>query len=462
MSRSPERPNILVVMTDDHAQWAARCYGNSELITPSMDHVAHTGTRFANAYTPTAVCSPSRASFWTGTIPSWHGVHDYLQNPEHPGITGQGTLAAALKNEGYRTALIGKWHCHSRQHSTPQPHFDRWFTHTQGASARRGPQWFMDQDQIVEHHGHQAPIVTTAAVEFLQQAQASEQPWFCFVGYTDTHTPLSGLPERLVEPYRRASFQDIPDETLPACHGTPRNVMRRSQAHEKVAQYYAAVQWIDEQFGRLLDELDSLDARSQTLVIYTTDHGHCTGHHGIMTKSNCTVPQNFLEESIRVSLLVSGPGVPAGCVIESPVDHCDSFAALLDWAGAAPPDTAPRPGRSWRALLDTPAADDWRTSQICEYANARMIRAGRYKLIRRYRGPGGTWPDQLFDLQADPRETRNVLDEHADDPAIAAMDRELAAHFQRYAHPDRHGLAFDKLPLPNATPAWAPVDPSAG
>lgn len=452
MSELSRQPNVLVFLTDDHAQWAIRAYGCRELVTPSMDHLAHTGVRFANAYTPTPVCSPGRASFWTGTIPSWHGVHDYVSNPDHPGIAEQPTLAAALKRAGYRTALIGKWHCHSSHDNPPQPHFDRWFSNV-GTNARFGAQPFYDQDRRIEFHGHQAPLITDAAVDFLRGAQAEGQPWFCCVGYSETHSPLATVPERLVEPYRHADFDAVPDETLPACHGEPRAALSRND-REQIAQYYASVQWIDEQVGRLLDELDSLEARGNTLVIYTSDHGHNTGRHGIAYKGNSTTPQNLLEESIRVPLLASGPGVASGRVVEEPVDHCDTFQAILDWAGATPLDDAPRPGRSWRALVGDQPARDWRTMQICEYGNARMISDGRYKLIRRYPGPAGRWPDQLFDLEADPRETRNVIDEHANDPAIAMLDRALGAHFEQYAHPERHGLNLEALPRPNERIAW--------
>ena len=223
MRTTTDRPNILVFLTDDHAQWAARCYGNRELVTPSMDHLAHTGTRFANARTPTAVCSPARASFWTGTIPSWHGVHDHLANPDHPGITGQPTLAPSLQRAGYHTGLIGKWHCHPKNLSDPQPGFDRWFTQAQGTGARFGPQPFYDQDRIVEYHGHQAPIITDAAVDFLRQAHAGDKRWFCHVGYMPafpeipepcirTSRPVACLPKasrpRIIAAEKEANLAD--------------------------------------------------------------------------------------------------------------------------------------------------------------------------------------------------------------------------------------------------------------
>ncbi|MCY4526572.1 MAG: sulfatase-like hydrolase/transferase, partial [Anaerolineaceae bacterium] len=117
-------PNILVIMSDDHAQWAAGCYGNRELHTPALDHLAAGGLRMDNAFTPTPVCSPARASFFTGLLPSQHGIHDWLwyevniRNAEQraalagqPSLAGQVTLAQRLAQAGYHCGLSGKWHC---------------------------------------------------------------------------------------------------------------------------------------------------------------------------------------------------------------------------------------------------------------------------------------------------------------------------------------------------------------
>ena len=104
------RPNLLVFLTDDHGQWASSAYGNRELHTPAMQWLADTGARFAHAHSPNPVCSPSRASFWTGQIPSRHGVHDWLlepdEDPAHHGIAGRETLGSFLKEGGYRTLSL--------------------------------------------------------------------------------------------------------------------------------------------------------------------------------------------------------------------------------------------------------------------------------------------------------------------------------------------------------------------
>ena len=125
-------PNILIFMTDDHGQWASNCYGTHEIHSPTMDHLAATGTRMTRAFTPSPVCSPARACFFTGRLPSQHGIHDWIHEPHaigraHPGLRGQTTIAQILHDAGYHTALSGKWHC--GESWVKQPGFDRWFSY---------------------------------------------------------------------------------------------------------------------------------------------------------------------------------------------------------------------------------------------------------------------------------------------------------------------------------------------
>ncbi len=256
-----------------------------------------------------------------------------------------------------------------------------------------------------------------------------------------SHTPLRDQPERLTAHYRGCTFADIPDEVVAPCHGaTPMPWSHAPKTHrEQLAQYYAAVSFINEQVGRLLDELDGAGIRRDTLVAYTADHGHMNGHHGLMGKGNATVTQDLLEESIRVPSLISWPAtVPAGRVLTHPVDHCDLFCTLLAAAGTDPDAEIHSPGRSFLPLLRGQAAP-WRDAQFCEYGNARMVRTDGLKLIRRYRGPNGHFSDELYDLAADPRETENRIRDAAYAGAIADLDARLDAYFREYEIPDRAG-----------------------
>lgn len=441
-----DRPNIVVFLTDDHGAWAAGCCGNGELHTPSLDQLAATGVRLRNAFTPCPVCSPARASFLTGRLPSQHGIHDWLdwtgEGEVHPGIDDQWNIGQLLQQAGYHTGLVGKWHC--GRDRLPRPGFDRWFSYEVSQYPHLGEQRFSDQGTPVRARGHQAALLVDQALDFIRQRPA-ERPFFLFVSLVCTHTPLRDQPERLAAHYRRAAFTDIPDEEPDPCHGRARMAWphARQNRREELAQYYAAVEFIDAQVGRVLDELEGAGLVRNTLVLYTADHGHMNGHHGLLSKGNATVPQNFLEESIRVPALLAWPeAVPAGRQLEAMVDHCDLFCTLCAAAGATPdPARAAEigsPGRSLLPLLLGETAP-WRDAQFCEYGNARMVRTARHKLIRRYPGPNGHFGDEFYDLLEDPRERRNAIGDPGQAAAVAALSARLEAHFAAHELPGRSG-----------------------
>jgi arylsulfatase A-like enzyme len=450
MSTTAARPNLLVFMTDDHGPWATRACGTRVIHSPAMDHIARTGARMSRAFTPCPVCSPARASFFTGLFPSQHGLHDYLSGDTHPGIAGQTNLGQRLQAGGYQTAMIGKWHCSRPQR---QPGFDRWFTHAGNQRPHFGDMPFIDQDRVVQTHGQQSDTITQEAQRFIAQRDG-QRPFFLFVSYVDTHTPYDNHPPRLVAQYRESDLGEIPVEPFAECHGVPlqRWPESDSQRQEELAQYLAAVTFIDEQVGRLLDTLRAQGLLENTLVVYTSDHGHNNGHHGIDCKGNMTTPQNFLDESIMVPLMLSWPGViRPGATLEAPVDHCDLFATLLDAAGVELPRQWNSPGRSYLPMLRG-QADTWREHQVCEYGNARMIRTPRWKLIRRYPGPNGHFPDELYDLANDPRETANVLADHA--AVAASLGAELDAFFARHQTESASGVRVGQMPMCNPYEPW--------
>ena len=214
------RPNLLVLMSDDHAQWAAGCYGNRELRTPALNRLAAGGLLLRNAFTPTPVCSPARASFFTGRLPSQHGIHDWLWYDVNvrsewqraalagrPSLTGQTTLAQRLDDAGYCCGLSGKWHCGGDE--VPQPGFAFWDALRRNTGPRDGA--YSVDGRLVEREGWHSEIITDNALRFLRTRQP-EQPFCLFVSYIGTHSPWRGHPRRLVETYHGADFADIAQE----------------------------------------------------------------------------------------------------------------------------------------------------------------------------------------------------------------------------------------------------------
>jgi len=449
-----DRLNILVIMSDDHAQWAAGCYGNQELHTPTLDYLAQTGVRMENAFTPSPVCSPARASFFTGLFPSQHGIHDFLQttNEEigtHPWLQDEITLPQILMDGDYQCGFSGKWHC--GQDDQAQPGFDYWFSVSRSFPYTAGNHVFSLNGDPHEASGYKTELITDHAVNYLRQRN-HDKPFFLFVGYTGTHSPWEGHPERLVSQYRHATFHDIPVDTAYAfgriAGETNPDIQHNPREHQ--AQYYAAVNHIDEGVGRLLDDLDAQGLRENTLVVYTADHGLNTGHHGIWGKGNGTRPYNMLEESIRVPMIFNAPGqLFEGQVRREFFDHCDLFETLLDFVGVSFERQKPYPGRSIRPTLAAARpVPGWKQVQIGEYGNLRMARGATHKLVCRY--PDGS--NELFDLSTDPRETTNII---AQQPAITAgLTGHIDAFFATYSDDVKNGLRVHELPKHNQVEYW--------
>lgn len=430
-----------------------------------MERIARNGVLMTNAHTTCPVCSPARASFFTGRMPSQHGIHDWIEESkrayEVPWLQGQTLLSELLRGAGYHTGLVGKWHCGFERE--PRPGFDFWYSYWVNQYPHAGKQQFSDNGKLVTIEGFQSSLLTDQALRFLRDHHANSKtkakPFFLFVGYTDTHSPHTEMPADLVTQYDAANFRDIPREDFSSVHGKALIPVTADAAKErsKRQQYYAAAASIDHEVGRILDELESNGNLDDTLVIYTGDHGLNAGHHGIWEKGNATIPQNFLEESIMVPCAIAwkNGGIPSGFSSELRVNHCDLFMTLLDAAKATPRDTTlskiNSPGRSYLNPLRGHAPGTWNSDALCEYGNARMMKRNGYKLILRYPFEGVTFDNEFYDLKQDPRETKNLYPEAEYQATIKQMTADIQEFFARYRVPEHDGL--DLLHQPIATPA---------
>jgi choline-sulfatase len=449
-------PNVIVFLSDDHAQWASGAYGNHEIRTPAIDSLARNGVKFENAFTPIPVCSPARASFWTGKLPSQHGIHDYLadSDPEVaaiPWLRDSITLAERYQAAGYTTAMVGKWHAGT--HNRHEAGFDYWFsqfgpptTPTEFSAQIDGPP-ALPEGQFDRH------AITDHAINFLRRRDQA-RPFFLFVGHFATHSPWTGHPERLVEQYRGATFDDIPTDSAYR-YGRPTAealYASRETPRETTAQYYAAVSLIDEQLGRVMDEVEAQGLEQNTAIIYSADHGINAGHHGLWGKGNATYPYNMLEESIRIPLIISAPGhIFSRQVRAEAVTLCDLHETLLEIAGIVPErDTASVAGRSLLSLCRAESSEMWADALFGEYGDLRMIRTRTHKLVRRY----GPTPGELYDLIADPRETTNIINHEAMTTLVNALDAQLETYFERFENPAYSGLRVANLPRHNRDEAW--------
>ena len=464
-SQAPLPPNILLVVADDQGHWACGPCGSTELLTPTMDFLAESGTWFANATSPSPVCSPARASLLTGRLPSQHGIHDFLSETgadQRAWLADELLLPEILRDAGYFTSLVGKWHL-SGSGIPPDGVFDRWLSYDVAAEGWRnqylhnGRVHLLEDGQPLTVDGSQTAELAARAIEIID-GRPGDRPFFLLFAPTDTHAPFEGHPEIWVERYRRIDFVDIPRDERSALPANNRESLFPEDPTEMLAQYYAAVSAQDEWLGEILAALETTGDLDDTLVIVTSDHGHMNGHHGLVGKANATLPQNLYDEVVRVPLVMRWPGwIGAGERSDRFVDHLDLFATILDAAGIDFDESASHrissPGRSVVPVLGNPNAE-WRRFRFAEHGNARMVADARWKLVRRYPPLDPRFGDELYDLATDPRETTNLIT----DPVFAGEARRLGAvldaFFERWEDPEKSGVRIMEQPPANGREPW--------
>jgi arylsulfatase A-like enzyme len=444
------KPNIVLFLTDDHGAWANGCYGNTEVQTPALDRLAAQGARFANAFTPTPVCSPARACLLTGRAASQVGIHDWLQEAvteigDRDWIADDKTLFEHLHEAGYQTALCGKWHL-GQSHLPPR-----------GADYHFGlPRWQGAHNQVYTYvrngaevtlDGNKSQFITDHALAFLDQTTPG-QPFFLNVGYIATHSPYdqqSHHPD-VTRLYQDTTFRDIPPyEPHPWVknEGTP-NHPTDQELRDRYIGYYASVTEIDRNVARIVARLEAMGQLDHTVIIYTSDHGCSTGQNGFWGKGNSTRPLNMVEVSLRIPLIWRGPGVEPGHVVERCVDHYDTFQTIMALAGVTPDPQRAHPGASYARMLGGERIA-WDDTRYGEYGDLRMIRTPEWKLVWRY--PDG--PHDLFNLRGDPGETRNLYGALETQPLADDLKARLDAFYDSHDNPAKSGLRVKELPRHN-------------
>ncbi|MEV4510833.1 sulfatase [Dactylosporangium sp. NPDC049525] len=441
------RPNIVMVLTDDHAAHAISAYGSVFNTTPRIDEIAGHGWRFDNCFATNSLCSPSRASILTGTYSHVNGVTTLVT----PIDAAQPTFVSQLKAAGYRTAMIGKWHMGDGPGHDPQ-HFDYWDVFIEQGEYV-DPQ-LLSRDGLRTVPGYATDIVTDLALNWLSGLPSGD-PWCVLIYHKAPHRPwippadVSREPLRVPDTFfddyatrsssvRRATMRIAEHLTLEDLkEPPPPGLSYEDEALWKfqrfMEDYLACVRSIDDNVGRVVDWLRDRDLFADTLFMYASDQGFFLGEHGWFDK------RLMFEESLRMPLVLSYPRrLPAGRVFTDMVTNVDWAQSILDAAGVA---HHPRmQGRSfWPDLLDAPAEPPaagvyyryWEHDDVFHKAPAHYgYRTSRYKLIYYYNDglgiPGtgpGTYPPEweLYDLVADPAEVRNVYH----DPAYAQVRAEL-------------------------------------
>jgi arylsulfatase A-like enzyme len=428
--RAAPKPNVVFFLTDDHGAWAMSPGGCAEMHTPNLAALARGGARFERAYAATPVCSPSRVTYLTGKLPSSHSVHDALVIQDLVGpnrkrfLEGQVTYSDLLARNGYTVGLSGKWHMGDDEN--PHAGFSYWCTIPGGGSTYRNPE-FIKNGARVKTNGFKTDLVTDFALEFIDANK--NRPFFLYVPFFAPHTPFDYQPEVYRRPYADSPFSCFPEG--------PRHPQRRwsfdrfhSNSETKRA-YSALVTGADHNIGRVLKRLEELGLREDTLVIFSADQGWNAGHHGVWGKGNATIPFNMYEESIRVPLIWNHPGrISAGQVLPPMVSSYDFFPTILDYLVVSAPPELKRVGHSYAGYLRGIPPQP-RTELYFEYCYVRAIRTGNLKYVER----GDDWPSELFNLEADPGETVNVIGDRSYRKDLAGLRDKLRSFFGRIGAP---------------------------
>ncbi len=476
------RPNLLFIMSDDHAAHAISAYGSKVNQTPQIDRLAQSGVRFANCFCVNSICSPSRATIITGKYSHLNGV------PTFNRFDGsQPTVAKYLQQAGYYTGMIGKWHLGSDPTG-----FDQW-TILPGQGVYFDPA-FLDRNGRRVIKGYVSDIITDLAIDFLKN-RPTDKPFFLMCHHKAPHRPWEPdaihkamfasrqIPEpaTLRDDYatrtdairecQQKVFQDLTrrDLTLQPPSGLtgpernrwlnvkPTEVEIETNGVKQtltgpaldawkyqryLQDYLACVQSVDDNVGRLLDWLDQNGLGTNTVVFYTSDQGFFLGDHGLYDK------RFMYEPSLRMPFMVRWPGVAKPATVQDAMAINPDFApTFLEIAGLpVPPDMQ---GRSLVPLLKGERPNNWRTSYYYRYYhdpgdhNTRAhygLRTTTHKLI--YFWKKDQW--ELYDLVKDPDELHNLYNDPTQEDLVAKLKVELYRLKKEVKDDDQY--AFEQPP----------------
>lgn len=430
-------PNVVFILTDNHGAWTLGCYGNKDIRTPHIDRLAREGTLFERSYSSNAVCSPTRATYLTGLMPSQHGVHTYLtaggaqmgQNA-YCTIGEFRSLPKILRDAGYVCGLSGKWHLGGNV--SPQEGFTDWTTMPHGHTTAFYGAQVIEDGKVRNEPGYLTDFWTDHAVRFIEKNKS--RPFFLFLAYNGPY----GLGGSLLKPAKNRHAAYYADKQLPSFpRETPHPWLRNNKQFmnnvRAMRRYAAEVSGVDDGVGRVMAALKKQGLDDNTLVIFTGDQGLAAGQSGFWGMGDHTRPLTAYDWTMHVPLIWRHPGhIPAGQRQKLLVSNYDFLPSVLDYLGlkdkqAKKPSS---PGRSYTAVLRGQPIK-WDNVVFFEFENVRAVRTDRWKYIARF--PDG--PNELYDLNADPGERKNLIDQESLVATRNELRKRLDAFFARYADP---------------------------
>jgi len=442
-----EQPNIVFVLLDDVRWDDLAATGHPWVRTPNFDRVAREGVLFTNAFVATPLCSPNRGSILTGQYAHTHGIIDNVDRSEqsHRLVT----FPRLLHNAGYESAYIGKWHM--GVDDSLRPGFDYWYS-------LQGQGYYFDPDvnengRRFKAKGYTTDLFTERAVEFLRHKR--DKPFVLFLAHKAVHPNVfqnadstvrgdrGGAEKFTAAPRHKQLYADGPIPRRPNAKGSrlgdgkpallrsisgvrplsPETRTDDATIRNRLRMLAAA----DEGMGKILKTLKATGQLDQTVVVVTSDHGYFYGEHGLDRERRLAY-----EETARVPLFIRYPKrIQSGSRVEQFTVSIDHLPTLLELADVKIPDNVQ--GRSLVSLLEGKSPADWRQSFLIEYYSdivmPRLVKMG-YKAVRTKNWKYIQYVDlkgmnELYDLESDPYEMRNLIDDAKASTALAAMKKEL-------------------------------------
>ena len=432
--------NIILILSDDHRYdfMSFMEQSPSFLETPHLDRMAAQGVHFRNAFVTTSLCSPSRATILTGQYMHHHRVVDN----QRPVAEGTRFFPQYLQQAGYQTAFVGKWHM-GHDHDDPRSGFHHWVSF-KGQGTYADPELNINGQRRV-FEGYTTDVLTDQAIDWLK-TRDSDQPFLLYLSYKAVHYPFQPAPRHLGRYASEAIDYPMTMANTEANYQTQSNWIRarRYGIHgidhmetgpldkdpvpsfdDLYHQYAETVHGLDENVGRVLDQLEEQQLLDESLVVYLGDNGFALGEHGFYDK------RDAFETSIRIPMLAMAPGlIQPGTQQEAMVLNMDLASTFLEVGGIALEDAMALDGRSMLPLMRGESVP-WRDHILYEYhwewnfpatPTTLAIRGDRYKYIYYH----GVWDrNGFYDLETDPHEQINLIQIPAFQDRIAAMRNQL-------------------------------------
>lgn len=431
--------NLVFILTDNHGAWTLGCYGNPDIRTPNLDRMAEEGLLFERALSSNPVCSPTRATFLTGLLPSQHGVHSFLDNKYMVGeeayytLEEFETLPEILHSEGYTCGLVGKWHLGANL--TPQDGFSTWITMQRGGTGSLYTDPIIEDGEIKPSPKYMTDLWTERGKQFIEEQKDSEKPFFLYLAYNGPYC-LGPLLLRESQNRHAAYYADKPLMSFPrdTVHPWQYNNLDYHNNDVSIRRVASEVSAIDDGVGEILQALKDNELDENTLVVFAGDQGWMGGQNGFFGMGDHTRPIAAHDMMMQIPFIFRQPGSVTPGRSDLIVSNYDFLPSILDHLdlGHRMPKTPLSPGRSFASLLKG-GEIEWRNEMGYEMESCRSFRNDRWKIVLR-KSPEG--PSELYDMEKDPMERFNLFGQ----PGLADVQEEmigkLNAFFGRYADPE--------------------------